>query len=198
MAIDNFSFLANHIGFQKEDNMFVMIQIVRRQKDHPNEKVKEGSLATYFVRSKQHLLSLEDEIKNLCLLYGARAYINISPKSIQKLQGLVAQELVRKMNDNEVDNPIHVTKSVAGKMKSKTPWWVIDMDEDKLQYKSGVLRFLSENKIVFKIIKTVSGYHYLTRPFNRKEFSDKFPEIDLHVNSMGALLYFPFGAKINY
>lgn len=193
MSIDNFSFLANHIEFQEKDNMFVMVQIVRRQKDHPNEKVKEGSLATYFVRSKQHLLSLEDEIKNLCLLYGARAYINISPKSIQKLQGLVAQELVRKMNDNEVDNPIHVAKSVAGKMKSKTPWWVIDMDSDKLHYKSEVLHFLSENKIEFKIIKTASGYHYLARPFNRKEFSDKFPEIDLHVNSMGTLLYFQIG-----
>lgn len=188
--IDNFDDLEKLITFKKEDNLFAMVQIIKRQKDHPEERIKETSINTYYIRSAEHLMKLKNEIIMLCNHYGARAYINISPKSISKLQGLVAQELVRKMNDNEIDNPEHVTKSVAGKMKSKDAWWVIDMDEDKYQYKSDVLNFLKANNVEFNIIQTANGLHFLARPFNRKLFGDMFPSIDLHINSMGTLLFF--------
>lgn len=41
------------------------------------------------------------------------------------------------------------------------------------------------------IIPTKQGCHLLVRPFNLKEFNNKFPDIDVHKNSMGTLLYYP-------
>ena len=41
------------------------------------------------------------------------------------------------------------------------------------------------------IIPTKQGCHLLVRPFNLKEFSSNFPNVDIHKNSMGTLLYYP-------
>ena len=38
---------------------------------------------------------------------------------------------------------------------------------------------------------TKQGVHLIVRPFNLKAFKDSFPDVDVHKNSMGTLLYFP-------
>lgn len=46
---------------------------------------------------------------------------------------------------------------------------------------------------VFKIydyIPTKNGYHIITKPFNLKQFKDKYPDIDVHKNNP-TILYIP-------
>ena len=40
-------------------------------------------------------------------------------------------------------------------------------------------------------IPTVQGEHLIVTPFNLQAFHTVFPDIDVHKNSMGTLLYFP-------
>ena len=45
---------------------------------------------------------------------------------------------------------------------------------------------------------TKSGVHLITRPFNLKEFHDTFPDVDVHKNSMGTVLYIPDSLEHRY
>ena len=46
--------------------VFCHMQIVRRAKDHKDEKVKEGAINTYFIRNKEQLEEIMPEIILLC------------------------------------------------------------------------------------------------------------------------------------
>lgn len=60
--IDNFELIKPLFYFNEANNMFFHCQIVRRAKDHKPDKVKEGAIKTYFIRSREHLESLREEI----------------------------------------------------------------------------------------------------------------------------------------
>lgn len=45
---------------------------------------------------------------------------------------------------------------------------------------------------------TKRGVHLIARPFNLKEFHDTFPDVDVHKNSMGTVLYIPDSLKHRY
>lgn len=193
--VDNFDILADHINFDESDKKYVLIQMVRRRKDHPDSK-NERSLATYYIRSREHLLRLKPEIIALSELYGARVYINLSPKSFKKLQEDVAQELLRKVIDGEVDNPAHVTKSLAAKQISKEPWWMLDVDDAVFGDETHInvinwLLFYNVSLHNIVTIPSLTGLHILVnQKFNSYEFERRFPEIGLKKNAMGALLYY--------
>ena len=184
--------------------VFCHMQIVRRAKDHKDEKVKEGAIKTYFIRNKKQLEELMPEIILLCEHYGARAYINVSPKSFEKLQKSMLLKLASLVCESNIQNPRRTLNSVAGALISKNPVWIVDIDNVEIQesvlewfdkyFKLDVtLPFYNTREEVYLsgIIPTKQGYHLLVRPFNLKEFSDKFPDVDVHKNSMGTLLYYP-------
>ena len=49
--IDNSELCKKLITFTHDDNKFCYCQIVQRAKDHPEKKVGEHAIKTYFVRS---------------------------------------------------------------------------------------------------------------------------------------------------
>ena len=40
-------------------------------------------------------------------------------------------------------------------------------------------------------IPTKNGVHFIIPPINSKKFTETFPNVDLHPNSMGTILYIP-------
>ena len=40
-------------------------------------------------------------------------------------------------------------------------------------------------------VPTVQGCHLITLPFDSLKFSEPFPNVDVHKNSIGTLLYYP-------
>ena len=189
-----------------KDNLevFCHMQIVRRAKDHKDEKVKEGAIKTYFIRNKEQLEELMPEIILLCEHYGARAYINVSPKSFEKLQKSMLLKLASLVCEGNIQNPRRTLNSAAGLLTLRNPVWIIDIDD--ISTKDSILKWLDDyfkidftlpfyntrEEIYLKgIIPTKKGCHLLVRPFNLKEFNNKFPNIDVHKNSMGTLLYYP-------
>lgn len=49
--IDNFELIKSLFYFNEANDMFFHCQIVQRAKDHKGEKVREGAIKTYFIRS---------------------------------------------------------------------------------------------------------------------------------------------------
>lgn len=194
--IDNFELVKQLIPFNEEDKLFFFLQIVRRAKDHKynNTKVKEGAIKTYFVTSKAYLDSIKEEVILLCEHYGARAYINVSAKSLLKLQKELLLKLAEYNINNTLVKPFRLINRIAGQNKANSPRWIIDIDDVKTQEKPVLLwldsYFMNEEYLI-GTIPTAHGEHLITTPFNLGAFQKSFPDIDVHKNSMGTLLYYP-------
>lgn len=186
--INNIDFILPHFFFNETNDIFMHCQIVQRAKDHKGERVKEGVIKTYFVRSREHLERIMPEIILLCEHYGARAYINVSAKYIGSLQKLLLRKLCDNICQDIVVNPMKTLNSAAGELTSKCPKWVIDIDNP--EDKEKVLKYL-DSRYYYGEVPTVQGCHIITMPFNLQKFREVFPDIDVHKNSMGTLLYYP-------
>ncbi len=58
-------------------------------------------------------------------------------------------------------------------------------------------RFPTSIRDIKVLWKEYMSKHLITRPFNLKQFQETFPDVDVHKNSMGTLLYFPNNIKLN-
>jgi hypothetical protein len=196
--INNMELLLPYIYFNEGNNMFMHCQIVQRAKDHKGEKVKEGALKTYFIRSREHLQRVMPEIILLCEHYGARAYINMAGKDFYALQKLMLRKLAFDISEDIVRNPRKTLNSAAGELKSRTTRWIIDVDDP--EQKDSIYNWLKnmwgdETSMYVIEVPTVQCCHFITPKFNTKDFSEAFPNVDVHKNSMGTLLYFPESIK---
>ena len=193
--VDNFDLIRPMFYFNEANNMFFHCQIVQRAKDHKPNKVKEGAIKTYFIRSTEHFDRIKDEIILLCEHYGARAYINVAGKDFEAMQKIMLMTLTRNITENIVQNPRKILNSAAGELKSRFPRWIIDID-DKSVLNSVLQWFYDYFKVdkdfyIKATIPTVQGVHLIVIPFNLQLFHSTFPDIDVHKNSMGTLLYYP-------
>lgn len=208
--INNINLILPYFYFNEANNMFMHCQIVQRAKDHKGEKVREGAIKTYFIRSREHLERVMPEIILLCEHYGARAYINVAGKDFDQLQKLMLNKLCDDICQNNVRNPRKCLNSAAGELKSRCPKWIIDIDDMSLkvpvlnwldgEFENGRIDLLGalmydepfrRSTYLYVEVPTVQGCHLIVKPFNLKKFSEVFPYIDVHKNSMGTLLYYP-------
>lgn len=215
--IDNFELIKRMFYFNEADNMFFHCQIVQRAKDHKPNKVREGAIKTYFIRSKEHLDKVKEEIILLCEHYGARAYINVAGKDLSSLNSLLLLKLADDNNKGLVRNPRKLLNSAAGELISRNKKWIVDIDDINLKqpiedwlnnyFWTNIPISLTTTEEGIKIapnpytktnlykiyntIPTKNGIHFITVPFNVEEFTKKFPNVDVHKNSMGTLLYYP-------
>ena len=203
--IDNFELIKSLFYFNEANDMFFHLQIVQRAKDHKgeNKKVKESAIKTYFIKSREHLDRVKEEVIFLCEHYGARAYINIAGKDFKNLQDLLLAKLAEYNLNGTVRDPRRILNSAAGELKSRNPKWIVDIDD--VSIKGKVLEWLDnyfkvrEHSIdndrygiyLYAEVPTKNGIHLISQPFNLKEFHDTFPDVDVHKNSMGTVLYIP-------
>lgn len=187
--VDNFDKTQKFFDFDS-NSFFIFAQLVRRQKDIPNEKIKEGFIKTWIIRSYDELMKFHDDMITMAENLRARIYINLSPKSFKKVNDEMLLQLAISNKQKQLINPYKITNSAIGTTKSETPRWVVDCDnvedEDKLRH-----WIINENAIIYAEFPTKNGMHFIISPVNTKKFTTDFPTVDLHPNSMGTLLYVP-------
>lgn len=132
MLINNLELIAPLLP---KDNPEVLchMQIVCRAKDHKDEKVKERTIKTYFIKDEEHLRKVMPEVILLCEHYGARSYINVSPKSFEKLQKLMLVKLASLICEGNIQNPRKTLNSAAGALTSRNPVWIVDVDNMEIK-----------------------------------------------------------------
>jgi len=191
--IDNFELIKPLLKFPNDD-IYYHLQILRRGKDHPELPAANRMIKAYFIIDINDLDFYEQEIKGLCKFFGARAYINLAPKSIKKTTMLQLKYLAERVYIGDFKKIWKSWNTCAGEIKGEEPRWVVDIDEplennllDSMFW--DFIRNLEPigSKFIAEI-PTKSGYHLITTPFNLQQFKEKYSDIDVHKNNP-TLLY---------
>ena len=190
--IDNFKLIKSLLTFSNDD-IYYHLQILRRGKDHPELPAANRVIKPYFICSLENLDYVEDEIKKLCEFFGARAYINLAPKSIKKTTMLQLKYLAQRAYEGDFKKIWKSWNTCAGEIKGEEPRWVVDIDDGNLKWNYimddiDTLEPYSIDTKYITNIPTKSGWHIITTPFNLQQFKEKYPNIDVHKNNP-TLLY---------
>jgi hypothetical protein len=190
--IDNFELIKPLLKFPNDD-IYYHLQVIRRGKDHPELPAANRVIKSYFIIDINDLDFYEQEIKNLCKLFGARAYINLAPKSIKKTTMLQLKYLAQRAYEGDFKKIWRSWNTCAGEIKGEEPRWVVDIDKQLSEEEyNRFLKYLTYleplgNKVIVKI-PTKNGIHLITKPFNIQQFKEQCPDIDVHKNNP-TLLY---------
>lgn len=183
-------------------NEFYMLQILHRAKDGKTPYEPEGktisqqTVKTYYISSPEYLDYKMNEIRDLCKMFNARAYINLNKKSWKQISlkslEILASAIAKGDSDPNVYKEVKtVMDSACGQTgacdKNKT--WVVDVDTKDMneveEIKSAINQCepLGEDKIV-ATIPTLHGYHLISKPFNKMRFHQLYEKVlDVHDNN---------------
>lgn len=174
-TIDNFQLISPYLDFSNGE-IFHMVQLIVRKKDHPEDPDLKSQrvVRTYFVDRPGKLESLEEEIKGLCRQTGARAYVNLNPKSYRKMAFLMGRLLFERIEKGDFRRCQKTAESAAGKV-GDDKWWLSDCDfpipeKDSLWWGDffSLEDECNRNRNDFQcnlVVPTPNGFHVLFRPF---------------------------------
>ena len=194
--IDNIKLIKELLNFEKEGD-FYMLYIFKRKKDQTVDKHVHQSvrtIKTYCVGSIEYLEKRYDEIKQLCEMFKARAYIHIQKQNHNDVALEMIPTIIKRIQSSQI-NQKHVFDSVVGQLKTYEKRWVVDIDskdtKELLKIKQWIdhCRPHGEDKVI-TTIPTKSGYHLITKRFDVMEFKKNYPLIDIQKKNP-TLLYFP-------
>jgi len=195
-SIDNLDRIKELLNFDSEGD-FYMLYVMKRKKDQPEgERDNHQSvrtIKTYTVSSVEYLEERYDEIKTLCEVFKARAYIHVQKQSHFDVGMNMIKTIVDRVQSGQI-NQQHVFDSVVGQVKTKEKRWVVDIDVKEGQYLYKVEECIAncrpEGDKVIMTIPTKSGYHLITERFDVMEFKKHYPQIDIQKKNP-TLLYLP-------
>ena len=194
--IDNIKEIKELLNFS-DKNDFYMLYVFKRKKDQPEgERDNHQSvrtIKTYCIDSIEHLDKRYDEIKQLCEMFKARAYIHVQKQNHNDVS-LDMLALLAERIKNGVKNQKGLFDSVVGQIKTQEKRWIVDIDTTDPDFMYEVAEFIKELKPVGfkveKVIQTKNGRHLITSRFDVKTFSEKYPDVDIQKKNP-TLLYLP-------
>jgi len=190
--IDNIELIKPLLNF-KEDGDFYMLYVFKRKKDQPEgERDNHQSvrtIKTYCIDSLEYLDKRYDEIKQLCEVFKARAYIHIQKQNHKDVSLEMMMALAQKIKDGQ-HNQKNLFDSVVGQLKTNEKRWVVDIDTTSLSVRNRIINLIERVRPndtggkIEAIIPTKNGVHLITKRFDVKEFekemevrSDMIPDI---------------------
>ena len=195
--IDNLNIIKPLLDFS-EPGDFYMLYVFKRKKDQPEgERDNHQSVRTiksYCIESEDHLDRRWEEIKQMCELFKARAYIHVQKQNHKDVSLNMLAALAERIRDGVV-NQKGLFDSVVGQIKTKEKRWIVDIDTKDAAFIENVTAIINidcapvGNKVIV-MIPTKNGYHLITEKFNVMEFAKHFPEVDIQKKNP-TLLYLP-------
>lgn len=194
--IDNLEIIKPLLIFEEKGD-FYMLYVFKRKKDQPEgEKENHQSvrtIKTYCIESIDHLERRYDEIKQLCEMFKARAYIHIQKQNHRDVSLDMLASLAERIK-NGSQNQKGLFDSVVGQIKTLEKRWIVDIDNKDFDHIQEVHDFINglrpEGNKINSIIPTKNGVHLITNRFDVKTFAEKYPEIDIQKKNP-TLLYYP-------
>jgi hypothetical protein len=195
--INNIELIKPLLNFENEGD-FYMLYVFKRKKDQPEgERDNHQSvrtIKTYCVESIEYLEKRYDEIKQLCEMFKARAYIHVQKQNHKDVSLEMMIGLAEKIKNGQ-HNQKHLFDSVVGQIKTYEKRWIVDVDskdtKELLKVKLAIdsCAPFGKDKIISEI-PTKNGYHFITDRFDTMEFKKHFPELDLQKKNP-TLLFLP-------
>lgn len=194
--IDNLEIIKPLLNFEKEGD-FYMLFILKRKKDQPEiERDNHQSvrtIKTYCIESVEYLNHRYEEIKSLCEIFKARAYIHVQKQNHKDVSLEMMITLAQRIkNGQHIQN--HLFDSVVGQLKTHEKRWVVDIDSKDISKVEDVKSFINSLRPVGdkieSIIPTKNGYHLITKRFDVLEFHKEFSDVEIQKKNP-TLLYLP-------
>jgi hypothetical protein len=174
-----------------------MLYVFKRKKDQPEDERDNHqsvrTIKTYCIESIDHLERRYDEIKQLCEMFKARAYIHVQKQNHKDVSFNMMVELAQRIQSGQT-NQKGLFDSVVGQIKTQEKRWIVDVDIKDVGFAEEVAKFINslrpEGPKIETAIPTKNGYHLITKRFDVMEFAKKYPDIDIQKKNP-TLLYLP-------
>jgi hypothetical protein len=194
--IDNIELIKPLLNFEKEGD-FYMLYVFKRKKDQPEgERDNHQSvrtIKTYCIESIDHLERRYDEIKQLCEMFKARAYIHVQKQNHMDVSLNMMVELAQRIQSGQ-KNQKGLFDSVVGQIKTQEKRWIVDVDTKDENQLLEIMRVVNgcrpEGNKIYSTIPTKNGFHLITGRFDVMEFSKKYPDVDIQKKNP-SLLFLP-------
>jgi hypothetical protein len=200
MTIDNIEQIKGLLSFEKTGD-FYMLYVFKRKKDQPEgERDNHQSVRTiksYCIESIEHLERRYDEIKQLCEVFKARAYIHVQKQNHSDVSLNMMVALAQRIQ-NENFNQKGLFDSVVGQIKTQEKRWIVDIDTKDEVTVHRVAHIIDsvipEGPKLIAVVPTKNGYHFITKRFDVLEFSKRigqYGEVPDIQKKNPTLLYYP-------
>lgn len=193
--IDNIELIKPLLNFDNEGD-FYMLYVFKRKKDQTTDKSNHQSvrtIKTYCIENIKYLEEKYDEIKQLCELFKARAYIHIQKQNHKDVSLEMLSELATRIKNGH-NKQVNLFESVVGQLKTHEKRWIVDIDTKEIKELLIIMESIKvirpEGEKIEAIIPTKNGYHLITKRFDVMEFKDKYPDIDIQKKNP-TLLFLP-------
>ena len=209
--INNLNLIKELLNFDNEGD-FYMLYVLKRKKDQTTDKSNHQSvrtIKTYCIESIDHLEKRYDEVKQLCEIFKARAYIHVQKQNQKDVSLNMMVELAQRIQNGQ-HNQKGLFDSVVGQLKTSEKRWIIDIDDSKvpspmmiafIEYECRPITVVKFDDAgipighevgpkVEAVIPTKNGHHLITKRFDVMKFKEKYPNIDIQKKNP-TLLYLP-------
>lgn len=194
--IDNLELIKPLLNFSEPGDFYYCL-ILKRKKDQPEgERDNHQSvrtIKTYCIESVEYLEKRYEEIKQLCEIFKARAYVQVQKQNHKDVSLNMMVALAQRIQDGSHKQD-GLFSSVVGQIKTHEKRWVIDIDEKTPELVNQVMDFIDSLEPVGPKIETClptkDGYHLITKRFDSKTFGEKYPEITVQKKNP-TLLFLP-------
>jgi hypothetical protein len=189
---NNFQQILKMLQFRSSDD-FYHLQIIKRKKDHPEIGSNSLVIKTYYIKSEEHLAKVEAEIIAICDFHGARACINLNRRSFEKMAYHTLKKVTDQIMNKDFSSVRKAYESVCGAYANEpNKNWIIDIDNISIDAFNHRDEMIALRKKIIELqidtgkeprmdfIRTRSGVHIISRPFNLQKFREEFPNIDVH------------------
>lgn len=169
MILNNVNKIAKLLDFKT--GSFYYLEILQRKKDNPNI-LKDRKIYQRYITGVNELYEILDDIKLLCNVYGARAYISLIPRSSEKFAKECLKTFTEKVCSNNYKNTFLIPDKVVLLPQVVCPdekVWILDVDVKDENYIKDLEKTI-DGKLttVLDILDTPNGYHVVTDTFNLK------------------------------
>ena len=194
--IDNIELIKPLLTFDNEGDFYQLFVFLRKKDQPEGEKDNHQSVRTiksYCVTSHEYLDKRYDEIKMLCEVFKARAYIHVAKQNHRDVGMNMITEIVTRIQSGQL-NQKNVFDSVVGQIKTQEKRWIIDVDDKDTKELVRITETISaarpEGSKLEACLPTKNGYHLITKRFDVEMFRNVFPHIDIQKKNP-TLLYYP-------
>lgn len=194
--IDNLNVITPLLNFDNEGDFYYLL-ILKRKKDQPEgERDNHQSVRTirsYCIKSIEQLEKRYDEIKMMCEMFKARAYIHVQKQNHKDVSLNMMVALAQRIQDGNHEQQ-NLFDSVVGQLKTHEKRWIVDIDTKDEIVREDIRAFINSLRPVgYKCIceiPTKNGYHLITERFDVMEFKKQYTEIDIQKKNP-TLLFLP-------